>query len=213
MIGFGRIAFTAILMGMVAVAPSKAATLLNDSFDTENGGVANSATLNFTAFENWNVTAGGVDLIGNGFLEFFPGNGLYLDLDGTTDRAGRIESKTAFAFSSGDIVNLRFDILGENPQVAPLDNEVTVSLGSLFNETFTVSDVGTISRTFSVSSLTSGSLIFDHAGGDLGGLILDNVQLSSTPVNPKSVPEPSSVALFVSLAALSVGRAAKHIGA
>ena len=60
--------------------------LLQDNFDTEAGG---QALLNYTAFANWNVTRGKVDLRGNGVDDTYPGHGLYVDLAGSfSDTSG-----------------------------------------------------------------------------------------------------------------------------
>jgi hypothetical protein len=64
--------------------------LLNDDFDTENSSIG---LLDYSRFSNWIVTRGSVDLIGNGFYDFYPGNGLYVDLDGSTNEGGKLESK------------------------------------------------------------------------------------------------------------------------
>ena len=145
---------------------------------------------------------GSVDLIGNGFADFFPGNGLYLDLDGSTFNAGTLVSKAAFMFDSNQMVELSFDLLGENSVVGVGNNTVIVSLGSLFEETFSVADTGTITRNFTVAELTTANLVFNHAGGDQGGLILDSVMLSVE--QPESVPEPSSLLAVLAFSALGI---------
>jgi hypothetical protein len=141
---------------------------------------------------NWNVTRGSVDLLGNGLFDFFPGNGLYLDLDGSTLAAGKLESKNTYSFNAGDTINLDFKLAGS--QRGGTDT-VTVSLGSLYNEVFTLPSANpftTITRSFTVSSATSAGLIFDHAGADNNGLLLDNVVLSSNSAST-AVPEPFTI--------------------
>jgi Glycosyl hydrolase family 9/FG-GAP-like repeat len=150
-------------------------TLLSDNFNTENTGFG---LYNFNQLNNWTVIDGTVDLLGTGFeQDLIPGNGLYLDLDGTSNNAGRIESKSTFSFNAGDQVTLSFYLAGSQRGDS---NSVTVSLGNLFTETFTrnSSDPLTkITRNFVVSTPTSSKLIFDHLGGDNLGLLLDNVEL------------------------------------
>jgi len=149
-------------------------TILEDGFDSEHGG---RGQLNYSGFTNWDLTRGTVDLIGHRFFDFFPSHGLYLDLDGSTGEAGRLESKTRFRLDSGDY-QLEFDLAG-NPKSGP--NTVTVSLGNLYREDFTLEaneEFGTIARTIQVPTTTSAKLIFDHSGGDNEGLILDNVKLT-----------------------------------
>ena len=73
--------------------------LFEDNFDTENDGIGE---LSYDNLANWTILSGGIDLIGNGFWDAYPGNGLYLDLDGTygSDRsqakAGTIQTKEDF---------------------------------------------------------------------------------------------------------------------
>ena len=59
-------ALTAALTGAASAAP-----LFSDNFNAQNGGVG---TLNFSGFTNWTVSNGSVDLIGNGFFDFYPGD-------------------------------------------------------------------------------------------------------------------------------------------
>ena len=198
-----KLAIAGVTVGFLAAfSPASAATvLLQDNFDSENGGIEQT---NYFDFVNWDVVEGSVDLIGNGFFDFFPGNGLYLDLDGSTFNAGTLVSKTAFMFDPNQIIELSFDLLGQNPG-ATANNIVTVSLGSLFEETFSVADAGTVTRNFIVGTLTTANLEFNHAGGDRGGLILDNVMLTV-----ESVPEPSSVLSLLAFGTFGVGSLLKR---
>ncbi|MHC5719097.1 MAG: PEP-CTERM sorting domain-containing protein, partial [Nostoc sp.] len=145
------------------------------------------------------VINGSVDLIGNDFFDFLPGNGLYVDLDGTTSPslAGTLESQE-FNFQAGDIVNLSFQLAGNhrNDEIDP----VTVSLGSLFNEIFSLPQsqgFTTYNRSFTVASATNATLKFQETGADNIGLLLDNVTLT------KSVPEPGSIMGLLAFGAFS----------
>jgi hypothetical protein len=202
--GVALITLSALAALEIATSQSAtAATLLEDNFNAENSG---RGILNHFGLANWDVTDGSVDLIGNGFFDFFPPNILYLDLDGSTRNAGRIESKTTFSFNSGDIVELKFDLAGSQRGDT---NSVTVSLGSLFSDVFTLNSSDpftTITRSFTVVSATSAELIFDHQGGDNIGLLLDNVKLSVNRDTPTtSVPEPTSVLGLLAIGALGGG--------
>ncbi|MEM7555294.1 MAG: PEP-CTERM sorting domain-containing protein [Cyanobacteria bacterium P01_A01_bin.84] len=202
---------TLILSGITEVNPAFAKNiLLKDNFDTENYGQAET---DYSNLKNWNVTDGSVDLIGNGTFDFRPGNGLYLDLDGSQYNAGKLESKGEYKFNAGEIIELSFDFLGRNDfDDSYLKNdEVIVSLGSLFKETFSADALNltskgptvSIKRNIKVESPTFAKLVFDHKGGDFGGLLLDNVELSVIPKDvQKSVPEPASM-----LGLLAVGLA------
>jgi hypothetical protein len=176
--------------------------LLEDDFNSENGGVGQ---LFYFGFANWLVTDGSVDLIGNGFFDFYPGNGLYVDLDGSiTYDAGKLTSKKEFTLTPGTY-ELKFD-LGNNadPQqpISASFNKMTVRLGTVYSEEFARQGLNnpltTITRKISVSEPTSGKLSFDHAGGDVYGLIIDNVKLSfitaaAADITPPVITVPSDI--------------------
>ena len=197
-----------------------ATILLEDNFDAENG---SSAALNYTGFSNWNVTDGSVDLIGSGSpWNYRPGNGLYVDLDGSTGNAGRLESMTLFALNPG-AYELRYDISGSVVGSSTSLDTVTVGLGSIFSSSVTFPPIVPfvpMIHTFSVPSLVNGRLYFDHDGGDNIGLLLDNVKLTyldeyemeyggdngGNGVEP--VPEPATIALMgIGLVGLAGGAA------
>lgn len=167
-----------------SVRAASVTTLLQDSFDQEN-----STALNYDQFSNWNVINGSVDLIGSvGFYDFFPANGLYVDMDGTTGQAGTLQSKTTFNFQAGDTVNLSFQLAGN--QRYDMSDTVTVSLGDLFSETFSLPGdqaFTNFTRSFTVANATNTTLDFKGIGRDNVGLLLDNVTLT------KSVPEPGLI--------------------
>ena len=188
--------------------------ILEDDFDSENEG---RGTLNYSGLTNWDTARGTVDLIGHGFWDYFPEYGLYLDLDGTTGEAGRLESKTTFKLESGEY-RLEFDLAG-SPRSGP--DTVTVSLGNVYSEDFTSAlnePFRTVSRTIQVRIPTSAKLIFDHEGGDSEGLLLDNVKLTKvsgegpkgeieTPANDfgLGVQQPPTPVIFKDAFRLSTG--------
>lgn len=178
-----------LLAACAVAAPANAATIFSDNFNGENGG---TGVLNYTGFANWAVSNGTVDLIGNGFFDFYPGNGLYLDLDGSTSNAGDLTS-SSIALAPGNYT-LTFAI-GGNQRYSAVDT-LTVSLGSLYSESFAYSwftPLTTITRNIAVGSATNENLTFSHAGGDNVGMILDNVSLSD---NVSAVPEPATCAVL-----------------
>jgi VWA domain-containing protein len=76
-----------------------------------------TGTLNYCDFEKWRVVNGHVDLVGNGFLDFLPGNGLYVDMAGSTDQFnGMMETRDpvatfgSFPFPLG--FSLKFKLAG-----------------------------------------------------------------------------------------------------
>jgi hypothetical protein len=69
---------------LFGASAAQAAPLFSDNFDTDTLG------LNSIAFNGgWSVSGGTVDIIGApGFFDLVPGNGRYIDLDGSTNKAG-----------------------------------------------------------------------------------------------------------------------------
>lgn len=150
--------------------------LFADDFDAENGGVG---ALNHTGFANWAVTDGTVDLIGNGFFDFYPGNGLYVDLDGSTADAGVLTTTMTFALPEGSY-ELSFDLGGSQRGDS---NDVTVTLGGLYTDTLTRASADPLAGVSVPVVVPAGgalvTLSFENAGGDNVGAILDNVRLAS----------------------------------
>lgn len=184
------IAIRGVLAGaLVGVAgASHAGMIFSDNFDAENGGVAQ---LNYNGFANWQVNNGTVDLIGNGTFDFLPGNGLYVDMDGSTGDAGQLLSTAPIILGPGSY-NLSFDLAGNRRNGAPETVTVGVNMGSLFSEVFSLGrddPFTTFTRTVSVASATSVSLSFEGAGGDNIGMLLDDVSIAQ-------VPAPGSLALL-----------------
>ncbi len=141
-------------------------------------------SLNFTGFANWNVADGFVDLIGTDGAgtasnDVLPGNGLYVDLDGSSFNAGRLESKTEFALTPGTY-ELQFQLAGSTSNGS---NSVAISLGAAFSETVTRAQnapFSTETRTINVAAATSGRIVFDNAGNDNFGALLGRVKLTNT---------------------------------
>lgn len=171
----------AILFVLMGTQMAFSAPILLDNFNLENGGIG---ALNYTGFANWTVSNGTVDLIGNGYFDFYPGNGLYVDLDGSTFQAGTLSTKISFA--PGTYI-LSFD-LGGNQRNYP-DDLVDINMGNLAT-TLTVASGDPLSLfTYNVTLTTTGPLTFYNHGGDNVGAILDNVTVSA-------VPEPYTVLLL-----------------
>jgi hypothetical protein len=80
--------------------------------------VVGVGALNFNEFQQWNVSGGNVDLIGNGFFDYLPGNGLYVDLGGTsTPHNGVLTTKSTFPVVAGHTYTLTLTLAGN--QVDP----------------------------------------------------------------------------------------------
>jgi hypothetical protein len=170
---------TAVLGGLAVCSQVFAnSVVLSDNFDSENGG---NGAANFNSFANWTVSNGTVDLIGNGFHDFYPSNGLYVDLDGSSYQAGVFQ--TTLSFSAG-IYELAFEISGSQRGDT---NVVLIQFGDYSKQLILNSDFPLTPFVLKIHT-TGGHLSFQNQGADNNGAILDNITL--TPV-----PEPSSIAL------------------
>ena len=189
----------------------QAAVIFQDNFDAENGGMG---ALNYDGFTNWDVNDGTVDLIGNGYFDFLPGNGLYVDLDGSTGNAGFLTHWESLAI--GDYT-ISFDLAGNQRNGSP---ELTVAnVGIFFGDGVAAQDYISLSQndgfqTFSLDFSVTNAWVgqsaevrfdFGGVGGDNIGMLLDNVELAT-----RSVPEPASIALLgLGLAGFGFARRAK----
>lgn len=164
--------------------PAYAQSLLFfDDFNAENNG---QGALAYASFSKWNVTRPDVDLIGNGYFDIYPGNGLYVDMGGFT--GGKLETKTNFSLNRGTY-EIQFS-LGNNSNTDPC----VFGLGTVYVDI--LSPVGgtpplqTIQRTFRVENAAEGRIFFDQLGNDFNGITIDNVRLTK---RSSSVPAPGSL--------------------
>ncbi|HEX8393384.1 MAG TPA: hypothetical protein VF665_13655 [Longimicrobium sp.] len=161
----------------VASRPSIPQVLLEENFDGEGDGVYQ---LNYTRFRQWRVTRGSVDLVGTPPFDDFLATeqGLYVDLDGTTEAAGTLESRESFELAPGRY-ELRILMAG-CPRPQQPSNTVIVSLGNVFQETITLPSYAPLQpyrRQITVRRATRGPLRFEHLGGDNYGIFVDDIQL------------------------------------
>jgi len=174
-----------LLAGLVAGASTaQAAVVFSDDFNADTLG------LNYTGFVNgWTVSDGTVDLIGTGFFDLHPGNGNYVDLDGSTSNAGVLTQ--SLSLTAGVTYTASFSLGGSNRGDT---NLVDVMFGtSLSNFTLLSADpLATQSISFTPGSDGTSTLSFSNGGGDNLGAILDNVMVS-TP----AIPEPETYALML----------------
>ncbi len=170
-----------------AFGAAHAATIFSDNFD------ADTLALNQTTFlGGWTVSAGTVDLIGQpNFFDLIPGNGRYVDLDGSTGNAG--EFSKSLLLTGGVTYTASFQLAGSHRGDS---NIVDVAFGSTLNSyTLASADpLGTATLNFTPGATGLFSLSFANQGGDNLGALLDNVSVMSVTT---PVPEPSSYALMV----------------
>lgn len=91
---YKNLGFASVAVALFALTAPASATIVPDQFNSENGGVG---TLNYYGFADYHVTSGSVDLIGTGFYDNFPGNGMYVDMAGTTGQYGALTTNTVYA--------------------------------------------------------------------------------------------------------------------
>jgi len=193
-------------LSLGVVKSSMATIVFYDNFDTENGGVG---ALNYTGFAQWSVSSGTVDLIGNGFFDFYPGNGLYVDLDGSTNNAGVLLSNQVNL--AAGLYDFSF-MLGGNQRGAANDVVgVQIVMGD-YSEIFNIASTQALTLyTRTVQAIMPGvlpiNILFANAGGDNIGAILDEVKIET-----RAVPEPSTLLLLGSgLAGLGFWRRVKRL--
>ncbi len=173
---------------LAAALPAGAQVVLHDDFDSA------TQTLNWTGDSVFTSTSApaSVDLIGTGFYDFQPGNGNYVDLDGTTGNgnnpAGQLTSVASFG---AGVYTLSF-LLGGNDRTEQTQS-TTISLGN-WSTTLTPTAYAPFAlQTFSFTTSVAGKLVFTENGpSDQQGNLLDNVTLSAG-----GVPEPASWALML----------------
>ena len=169
----------AAVLVLSSIPAAKAAIVFSENFETE-GPVA----LNYNSFNQFSVTNGTVDLIGNGFFDFYPSQGRYVDLDGSTGNAGLLATTNSFAAGT---YTLDF-LLGGSTRGDT--NTVRVSLGDFAQNITLASNAGLTNQSFTFTTTTAGNLSFQNSGGDNLGLILDNVTVAA-------IPEPATWAMMV----------------
>ena len=167
---------------------SQAITVFSDNFDTDALG------LNKTTFNGgWTVTSGSVDLIGQGgVFDLLPGNGRYVDLDGSTGLSGTFDNQVPF--SALTTYTLSFDLAGSQRGDT---NVVDVIFGTA-SQSYTMNSLDPFT-TYMLSFATNGAanyqIFFKNNGGDNIGALLDNVKVST---GVSEVPVPAALPLMAS---------------
>lgn len=183
----------AALTTLLVAGTANATIVFSDNFD------ANALALNGTP-SGWTVSDGTVDIIGTGSFDFLPGNGKYIDMDGSTGNAGVISRSLSLV--AGTPYVLSFDLAGNQRNGA--QEQVNVAFGSASGSWSLGQSAGFTSFTLALTPQSSGpfTLSFAGAGGDNIGMLLDNVSVTA-------VPEPQTYAMLA-LGLLAVGAAVRR---
>ena len=148
----------------------------------------------------WTVPSGSVDLIGETTtataFDFFPGNGGYADLNGTTGMPGTLETAPTFAAGT---YTLTFDLAGNAR--GDVAKTTTISLGDWSAPPITLASSSPYQLYTFTFTTTGGHLEFadSGAGNQNIGNVLDNVSLAA------AIPEISTWGMmFLGFAGLGV---------
>lgn len=188
-----------VVAALVASSAAQAVTIFSTDFNSEVPGLGlnpgTKAPTGFTIVPDGNGMLGSVDIIDNSALNTAVGNGFFIDLDGTTQRAGILS--TTLNLTGGTTYVASFQLAGNNR--SPYDDSVVVNFGSTTQQgpyillpantpfttytlSFTPATTGAYTLSFLNNSLTSDNM----------GALLDNVSVSTA-----AVPEPESLALML----------------
>jgi hypothetical protein len=170
------------LLGTLAFAAQSQATtvLFDDNFD------ANAVLLNGTP-TGWTTFQGSVDIIGPGLYDLLPGNGSYIDMDGSTSAEGGIHTNQSFTMVPGETYELSYSLAGAQRSDGSNTIEAYIP-GALAGPPRTLADsvgFGTVTETsFTVSAPTTAQIFFRAITGISNdqGLLLDNVKFTSVPL-------------------------------
>jgi hypothetical protein len=194
---------TAAALACVFAMPAHATTLFSDDFNSNSDAVPGAPN-------GWTLVNGSVDVIGASF-DFYPGNGKYVDLDGTAGPAGQntyLLSNTIANYIGGREYTWSFDyginhndgsdtdsiILGIFlPSLNIFQDLITVDANALdhMSTTFTLASfLGTANYDFGAQVYFKGLSI---GSSDQSGGIVDNVRVELSPV-----PLPGAALLLLS---------------
>lgn len=167
--------------------------LVDEDFDGENGG---SGTHNYTGFANWTVFLS-ADLVGNGFEDQWPGNGLYVDLVGTLGGSTGGIVSDPFAFVKGRLYTLRIKIAGNARTASTLTTRITVS--GIFQEDIEMPyDTGFTEFVFEFSpdsTATETIQIIQTVGSTNVGNYIKEVSLIETYAETSAIVDPMKTEL------------------
>lgn len=186
---YKNLGFASAALVLFALTAPASASIMPDDFNSENGGVG---TLNYYGFANYTVTSGSVDLIGAGFYDNFPGNGMYVDMAGTTGQFGALTTNTVYAAGTYHVtLGLGGTIYSGISDGVLLDwgtgNWSSGDLAGLTSQTFDFDITLDVASAITISDLGhSGNA---NIGATLFGLSVERTQKSD-------VPEPLTLSLM-----------------
>lgn len=150
---------------------------------------AATASLDYSSYENWSVVSGQTNLLGNGFLDLLPGNGLYVEL-AADNHPAIIRTIDTFTLNPGDDYDIQFSLGGNSEMFTPTANAVvkvyvkdTTSGLNLFEHVISVdwnSPFQNFSFTFTAQYAATVRLYFEQQiavgyTGHFAGNLLDNI--------------------------------------
>lgn len=205
----------ALAAGLAFGTAARAAILLSDDFEND---YLDTVT-NVGSLSNWTVSNGSVDYLKNyAGISCFGGSSGCLDMDGSTNDAGRITSSATFLIEPN--VTYRLSVRVSGSQRSGLDGFamglIDVDNGGV--DWLTISETGIeanfpfleygFDTTHNVAAFNA-RIFIEGVGGDNVGVILDNVvfsTVSETPGQGVDSPAPLLLAGAGLLAAGLVGR-------
>lgn len=191
--------FLAVAVALAGVSGTTdaalAAPVFADDFES------NLTALNQAPAE-WQVTDGSVDIIGPGLdAHLCNGSGTCIDLDGSTFDAGVLQRSVSLQAHTRYV--LSFDLAGNRRASGTETGRVSLGDAAL---DYSLADSQLAYQRFSLvfAPLVSGpvAIRFANDGGDLGGAILDNVQLDSIELD---APGTTAALAFAMLGAGALG--------
>lgn len=159
---------------------AQAATIFEDNFNNE------ALELN-ASLDKWTVAPGSVDVIGpGGPFDFYPGNGNYLDMNGSSVSEGKITTTGSLGLVLGKKYTLTFSY-GANTSTGAPPIILSFGLGGATQTiVFNTQPPSLVSAVYTFVYDDSGDYLFfaDTSGtpNDQGGPVLDNVKLSAVPL-------------------------------
>jgi Protein of unknown function (DUF642) len=179
-----KTSFVAAALFVALSSSSHAVTIFSDNFNGDTLALNGSLT-------NWTVSNGTIDVIGANpapFFNLYPGNGNYVDMDGSSGNAGKITTIATFNLVAGQRYALSFDYGKNGAAKENLNFGVGSYLGFLgFNTGAIPALVNGYYEFIAGANQTGVRIFFEDLGKDNQGVIIDNVQLSSVPI-PAAAP-------------------------